>query len=437
MLKIRPARRAVLMVSGLALLLPVTAFAQGGPLEVPADTAWLITASALVFFMQAGFALLEGGSSRAKNAVNVIMKNYADMCFGMLAFWLIGFGLMFGDNPSGFFGTSHFAPAELGGRDASYMIFQSMFAATAATIVSGAVAERMKFAPYVFASMLITGVVYAGFGSWAWGGWFGGGGWLAKLGFTDFAGSTVVHSVGGWSALAGVMVVGPRLGRFSAAGMPRHIPGHNLSNVALGGFVLWLGWFGFNGGSTLAANASVGPVVLNTHLAGSAGFMASLMYLSLTKRPVLMTTTVNGAIGGLVAITAGCATMNMPCALITGAVAGVLVCVGQDLMERLRLDDVVGAIPVHAFCGAWGTLATGVFYHGDMFDPHRILIQMLGIGVAFAWTFCTSYVLFWGIDRVFGLRAESLHEQRGLDFTEHYEIGYPEFQRELTHGGKS
>lgn len=420
-----------------ALFFPHAAFAQGGPLETGADTAWVIAAAALVFFMQAGFAMLESGMSRAKNTVNVIMKNYADMCFGAIAFWAVGFGLMFGANSSGWFGFSGFVPNALQGRDATFMIFQMMFAATSATIVSGAVAERMRFAPYVVASMVVTGVIYAVFGSWVWGSWYEGKGWLAERGFIDFAGSTVVHSVGAWSSLAAVMVVGPRLGRFSASGMPRPIPGHNLPNVAMGGFILWLGWFGFNGGSTLAASDQVGPIVLNTHLAGAAGFVGSLLWLWVTRRSVLMTTILNGAIGGLVAVTAGCASMVPGFAILTGLIAGVLVVQGMDLLERLRLDDVVGAIAVHGFCGAWGTLAAGLFFTGDLFAPERISVQLLGIAAAFLWTFPTAYLLFWVLDKTIGLRADSLHEQRGLDFTEHYEIGYPEFQKELTHGGKS
>lgn len=415
---------------------PEVASAQGGPLESAADTAWVIVASALVFFMQAGFALLESGMVRAKNTVNVIMKNYADMCFGAIAFWAVGFGLMFGANPSGWHGFGSFFPDTLDGRDATFMIFQMMFAATAATIVSGAVAERMRFTPYVIASMVVTGFIYAVFGSWAWGSWYEGKGWLAQKGFVDFAGSTVVHSVGAWASLAGVLVVGPRLGRFGASGMARSIPGHNLPNVALGGFVLWLGWFGFNGGSTLAASPQVGNIVLNTHLAGAAGFIGALLLLSLTRRAVLMTTIVNGAIGGLVAITSGCATMSPPFAIATGLFAGVLVVLGTDLLERLRLDDVVGAIAVHGFCGAWGTLAAGLFYAGGLFDTTRVGVQVIGIAAAFAWTFPTSYAVFWVLKKTVGLRADSLHEQRGLDFTEHYEVGYPEFQKELTHGGK-
>ncbi|MGB1560623.1 MAG: ammonium transporter [Sinimarinibacterium flocculans] len=413
---------------------PVPALAA--PLEAPADIAWVCIAAALVFFMQAGFALLEGGFARAKNSTNVIMKNFADLAFGALAFWAVGFGLMFGVNATGWFGATHFLPEALTGSESVFLLFQAMFAATAATIVSGSVAERMRFGPYVIASVFITALIYPVFGSWVWGGFFGGGGWLAARGFTDFAGSTVVHSVGGWCALAGAIAVGPRLGRFAPDGTPRSIPGHNLPSIALGVFILWLGWFGFNGGSTLAASTDVGFVLVNTHLAAAAGMAGTYLTLQLLGRPLLMTTTVNGAIAGLVAITAGCATMPAGFAILTGLVAAPVMVLGADLLERLRIDDVVGAVPVHGFCGAWGTLAAGLFYAGDLFSTDRVLVQLLGIGAALLWVLPTAGLVFWLLKRTVGLRADTLHEQRGLDYTEHYEIGYPEFQKELLHGGK-
>ncbi len=420
----------------LVALALVPGTASAATLEAPADIAWVCVSAALVFFMQAGFALLEGGMSRAKNSTNVIMKNMADLCFGALAFWAVGFGLMFGLNSSGWFGSSHFLPETLSGGDSVFLLFQAMFAATAATIVSGTVAERMRFGPYVIASVVITAGIYPLYGSWTWGGYFGGQGWLGALGFIDFAGSTVVHSIGGWCALAGAIVVGPRLGRFGADGSARAIPGHNLPLVALGVFVLWLGWFGFNGGSTLAANADLGFVLVNTHLAGAGGMVGTYLTLTLLNRPVLMTTTVNGAVAGLVAITAGCATMPTGFAILTGLVAGPVMVLGGALLERLRIDDVVGAVPVHAFCGAWGTLAAGLFYKGDLFNLGRAGIQLIGIGAALALAFPAALACFWLLRITIGLRAATLHEQRGLDFTEHDEIGYPEFQKDLLHGGK-
>lgn len=429
-------RLATLFLPGLVLFFPGSAFAQG-VLESPADIAWTVAAAALVFFMQAGFALLENGLARSKNAVNVVMKNYADMSYGVLAFWLVGYGLMFGDNFRGWVGISHFMPGLDDGSEAVFFIFQIMFAATAATIVSGAIAERMSFGPYVVASIVVTGLIYPVFGSWAWGSFYDGEGWLKQMGFIDFAGSTVVHSVGGWCALAGVILVGPRLGRFSASGEVRPIPGHNLPMVALGGFILWLGWFGFNAGSTLAATPEVGIIAVNTHLSGAMGLTGAILAQQLLRQPVLMTSAVNGAIAGLVAITAPCATVSPPFALLIGFVAGLLSVLGVMWMDRMRLDDMVGAVTVHGFCGAWGTLAAGLFYKGDMFNLTRIVVQLIGIGAAFLWAFPMAFVAFWLIKKIFGLRADSLHEQRGLDFTEHYEIGYPEFQKELTHRGKS
>ena len=393
------------------------------------DTTWLMTAAALVFLMQAGFAFLESGMSRSKNAVNVLMKNFMDCCVGCLLFWAVGYGLMFGLNDSGLYGTSHFLPAQMESWDYSFLLFQMMFAATAATIASGAMAERTRFGGYVIGAALITAFIYPVFGSWVWGGAHGGQGWLAELGFIDFAGSTVVHSLGAWVALAGVIVVGPRLGRFPRNEKPRNLPGHNLNLVALGGFILWFGWFGFNGGSTAAADVSIGLINLNTQLAACAGAVGALLGLRLTGQPMLLTGIVNGCLGGLVGITAGCATMTPDYALLTGLVAGFTVILGMKWLEALRLDDVVGAIAVHGFAGAWGTLAAGLFFAEDPFNGHRVIVQLIGIGACFLWAFLAALVMYLLIAAFFGLRAEPLHEQRGLDITEHAEIGYPEFSR--------
>ena len=397
------------------------------------NTGWVVIASALVFFMQAGFALLESGMSRAKNAVNVMMKNFMDGAVGSLVFWLVGFGLMFGANPGGWFGTSHFAPHEGEPWDFTFLLFQMMFAATAATIASGAMAERTRYGAYLFGAVLICGFIYPVFGSWAWGGAYGGQGWLAKLGFIDFAGSTVVHSVGAWCALAGILVLGPRLGRFAADGTPRLIPGHNLSLVTLGAFILWVGWFGFNAGSTLEVNASLGLIALNTHLAAAAGALGAVLALRSTASPVLLTTTVNGALGGLVGITAGCASMAPGFAILTGLIAGFLVVYGMALMESLRLDDVVGAVPVHGLAGIWGTLAAGLFFSGDLFNLDRVLIQLLGVAAAFLWVFPVALLMYFILSKTIGLRVPKQHEQRGLDFSEHAESGYPEFGQALTY----
>jgi len=416
-----------------------TQAAESTPLETlkaGTDMVWLIAAGALVFFMQAGFALLESGMSRAKNAINVIMKNYCDMCFGAVAFWAVGFGLMFGANPSGWIGTDKFLLHAVAEADYGMLFFQMMFAATAATIVSGAIAERTRFSGYIVGSIIITGLIYPVFGAWAWGSLYSGEGWLKSMGFIDFAGSTVVHSVGGWAALAAVLVVGPRLGRFGPDGKARPVLGHNLTSVALGGFILWLGWFGFNGGSTAMATVSIGKIVLNTHLAGAAGAIGALAILKLARQPALMTAAVNGSIAGLVGITAGCHAMEPVFALLTGFVAGALSVMAGWWMESRRLDDVVGAVSVHAVGGVWGTLAAGLFKTGALFDMHQLGVQALGCAVAFVWSFSASLAMYWLLKCAIGMRASTLDEQHGLDFSEHYEIGYPEFQQEAVHRGK-
>ena len=426
-------RIGLLSLSSLLLLMPPSALAEDSAM-MELNTVWVVMAAALVFFMQAGFALLESGMSRAKNAVNVMMKNYMDVCAGSLIFWLVGFGLMFGENFSGFFGSSHFAPDILLGWDYTTLLFQTMFAATAVTICSGAMAERTRYDAYLIAACIIVAFIYPVAGSWVWGGLFGGQGWLAALGFIDFAGSTVVHSVGAWCALAGIIVLGARSGRFSPdEGVPRAIPGHNLSLVALGGFILWLGWFGFNGGSTLAASADIGLIVLNTHLAAAAGAVGAMIFSRLTRRPVLLTSTVNGSIAGLVAITAGCASMTPVFAMITGFVGGMISVWGAWWLLRRGLDDVVGAVPVHGFAGVWGTLAAGMFITGDLFNTTQILVQFIGIATVFFWAFPLSLLVFFILDKTMGLRSSTQHEQLGLDYTEHSEVGYPEFHHAKTY----
>jgi Amt family ammonium transporter len=397
------------------------------------NTLWVLIAGAMVFLMQAGFAMLETGMVRAKNAVNVMMKNYMDLCVGTLLFWLVGYGLMFGDNPTGFYGTTLFGLASAPNWDYTLIFFQIMFAATAATIVSGAMAERTNYMAYLIGTCGITAIIYPIFGSWAW----NDHGWLKQMGFIDFAGSTVVHSVGGWCSLAGIILLGPRLGRFSDKGEVRTIPGHNLGFIAIGGFLLWFGWFGFNGGSTLAAGTNVGHILLNTHMAGAAGAVAAMLTSFVTRQPALMTNAVNGSIAGLVAITAGCASMQVPYAVLTGAIGGSLSVLGIIWLEKMRLDDVVGAVSVHGLCGAWGTLAAGLFLTGNMFDSHQIMVQMIGIGAAFVWVFLSAFAMYYLISIIVDLRVSSMHEQRGLDITEHGEIGYPEFGNDAAYGSEN
>lgn len=415
---------------------PQLVFAETEQLKIELDTVWIVVAAALVFFMQAGFALLESGMSRSKNAVNVVMKNYMDVCIGSIIFWLVGYGIMFGDSVSGWFGTTHFFPQSLSNSEYSFLFFQTMFAATAVTIASGAMAERTRYHAYLLGALLISGIIYPVYGSWVWGSYYNGQGWLAELGFIDFAGSTVVHSIGGWVALAGIIVIGPRLGKYSNSGKPRDIPGHNLTLVALGGLILWLGWFGFNGGSTVAADASIGLIVLNTHLSAAAGAVGAIIMLLLTRKPILLTYSVNGSIGGLVGITAGCATMEPLYAMLTGLIAGMVVVIGSRSLEIFKLDDVVGAVSVHGFAGAWGTMAAGLFLKDNMFNMGQVLVQFVGVAAGFFWAFPVALLMYFMIDKLIGLRASSLDEQRGLDYSEHYEIGYPEFQTELVHKGK-
>ncbi|MBL8473171.1 MAG: ammonium transporter [Rhodocyclaceae bacterium] len=433
-----PLRPRLFLHAGLFLAcVPAHAAGAADSLKPGLDMVWLIAAGALVFFMQAGFALLESGMSRAKNAINVIMKNYCDMCFGALAFWALGYGLMFGSNPGGLFGTDHFLLSGLDNAEYGMVFFQMMFAATSATIVSGAIAERTRFSAYIAGSIVITALIYPIFGSWAWGALHGGTGWLKSLGFIDFAGSTVVHSVGGWCALAATIVIGPRLGRYAAAGTARPVLGHNLSFVALGAFVLWLGWFGFNGGSTAAADVKIGRIVLNTQLAGAAGAVGALVMLRLLRLPILMTATVNGSIAGLVAITAGCHVMEPPFAILTGCVGGMACVLAGLALDHWHIDDVVGAVPVHAVGGVWGTLAAGLFQSGALFDLQQLQVQLIGVAVAFAWSFTSAMLLYSVLKKFFGARVSTLDERRGLDFTEHYEVGYPEFQADAVNTGKA
>ncbi|SMO79262.1 ammonium transporter [Fodinibius sediminis] len=397
---------------------------------------WTIIAAILVFFMQAGFSLLETGFTRSKNAVNIIMKNFMDVGAGGLVFFAVGFGLMFGTSAGGWIGTDGFFLSGIEGQDTTwtwaFFLFQAVFAATAATIVSGAVAERTKFTGYLIFSIIITAVIYPIFGSWAWGSLFNGSGWLENLGFIDFAGSTVVHSVGGWAALAGALVVGPRVGKYDDQGKPNHIPGHSLPLAALGVFILWFGWFGFNAGSTTTGNTDIALIAMNTFLAAGAGATLAMFvtWVQFGKPDAPMT--LNGVLGGLVAITAGCATLSPGSAIITGAIAGVVVVYATEFLDKY-VDDPVGAIAVHGVCGAWGTFAAGLFdttsgiFGTGGFDPSVLGVQLIGIAAAFVWTFGVSYVLFSIISNTVGLRVNGQLEAKGLDLHEHDNRAYPEF----------
>ncbi|EIM64033.1 ammonium transporter [Desulfobacter postgatei] len=398
--------------------------------QTHADYVWTLVSAALVFFMQAGFALVEAGFTRAKNAVNIMMKNLMDFAMGSLVFWAIGFGLMFGTSKTGFFGTTGFflSDFEVGGDPwvLAFWMFQVVFAATAATIVSGAMAERTKFTGYLIYSAVVSAFIYPIFGSWAWGSLFNGSGWLEGLGFIDFAGSTVVHSVGGWSALAGAIVLGPRLGKYTKDGGIKPILGHNIPLAALGVFILWIGWFGFNPGSTTAANKDIAMIFVNTNLGAAAGCIVAMIvsWIKFGKPEVGMS--LNGALAGLVGITAGCANVTPGSAILIGAVAGILVVFSVLFFDKIKIDDPVGAISVHGVCGAWGTLAAGIFNIGG--TSIKILsIQCIGIVSCFAWTFCTAFILFKIIDSTMGLRVSAEEEIEGLDSTEHGGNAYPDF----------
>lgn len=394
---------------------------------------WTCLAAFLVFFMQAGFAMVEAGFTRAKNACNILMKNLMDFSIGSLAFWALGFGIMFGVT-DGYIGKSLFffdagseaaEAAEFSsvGFGWAFLIFQTVFAATAATIVSGAMAERTKFVGYLAYSIGICVIVYPIFGSWCWNGLVGGtgAGWLEGMGFLDFAGSTVVHSIGGWAALAGAIVIGARKGKFKD-GKPQPIPGHNIPLAGLGVFILWLGWFGFNPGSTTAVGADMAYIAVTTNLSACAGAVtAMIMSWVLFKKPDT-SFALNGALAGLVAITAGCDIMSPAMATVTGAIGGVLVVFSCLFIEKIGIDDPVGAVSVHGVCGAWGTLAIGIF--SSEASISQLGIQAVGVGAGFAWAFPVSFIIFSVIKSTIGLRASEEEESVGLDVSEHGMAAY-------------
>lgn len=413
------------------------------------NIVWTLIAGVLVFFMQAGFAMVETGFTRAKNAANIMMKNLFDFAIGSVAFFFIGYALMFGATKCGLIGTTGWCMTGPQGNDWSwtFMFFQTMFCATAATIVSGAVAERTRFKAYLIYSAIVSLLIYPIFGKWAWGSLNGdaSAGWLSSLStgaFCDFAGSTVVHSVGGWIALAGAICLGPRIGKFTPDGKPRAIPGHNLVIGALGVFILWVGWFGFNPGSTVVGEGSIGRIAMTTNLAAvAATITAMITSWSMFGKPDL-SMSLNGTLAGLVAITAGCATVSLAGALTIGAIAGVLVVLSCTALERiLKIDDPVGAVSVHGVNGLWGTLAcglfnaekvigagdanTGLFYGGGL---NQLVSQAIGAGCAFLWAFGLGMVMFLVIKKTIGLRASREEELKGLDITEHGNDAYAGFQ---------
>lgn len=394
---------------------------------VAADTIWVLIGAFMVFFMQPGFAMVETGFTRAKNAGNIVMKNFMDLCLGSIVFWIIGFGLMFGTDIGGLLGTpDFFVQNDYGASYPSwaFFIFQTVFCATAATIVSGAMAERTKFSVYCMYSILISAVIYPISGHWIW-----GGGWLAEMGFHDFAGSTAVHMVGGVAALVGAKILGPRIGKYNADGSVNAIPGHSLTLGALGVFILWFGWFGFNGGSTVCATGddvltSMGRIFVTTNLAAAAAATATmfLTWLRYGKPDVSMT--LNGALAGLVAITAGCDTVSVPGSFAIGIIAGIVIVFAVEFFDQvLKIDDPVGAISVHGVCGALGTLLVGVFavdgglLYGGGTD--LLLIQATGVIAVAAYIGIVMTFVFQIIDKTIGLRVTTREEIAGLDMEEH------------------
>ncbi|MFN3698867.1 MAG: ammonium transporter [Dictyoglomus sp.] len=398
------------------------------------DNVWVLLSAFLVFFMQAGFAMVEAGFTRSKNASNIVMKNLMDFAIGSIIYWLIGFGIMFGKDWNGFLGTSGFALKDsfehlnLSIPLASFLIFQTVFAGTAATIVSGAMAERTKFIAYCIYSGVISLIIYPVVGHWAW-----GGGWLSKIGFIDFAGSTVVHSVGGWAALIGAKILGPRIGKYTEDGKVNAIPGHSITLAALGTFILWFGWFGFNPGSTLSGmDARIGDIALNTNLAAAMGASLAMIYTWIKYRKPDVSMTLNGSLAGLVAVTAGCVSITPLGAITIGGLAGLLVVISVEFFDKkLKIDDPVGAISVHGVCGALGTIMvgflakdTGLLYGGGF---TQLLIQTLGVLATFVWTTVTAYILFSIIKNTIGLRVPEKEEVEGLDIVEHGSIAYGDF----------
>ena len=411
-------------------------------LALSLDTVWMLLAAMLVFFMQPGFALVEAGFTRTKNTANILMKNLLDFMLGSILFWAIGFGIMFG--AGGFMGMPHFfnisfydsqLPVE------GFLIFQTVFCATAATIVSGAMAERTKFSMYLAYTVLISVLIYPVSGHWTW-----GGGWLMDGGegsfmmntfgttFHDFAGSTVVHSVGGWVALVGAAIIGPRIGKYGKDRKSRAIPGHNLTIACLGVFILWFGWFGFNPGSQLAAagegnRTAISHVFLTTNLAACTGGFFSLIVAWFKYKKPSLSLTLNGVLAGLVGITAGCDLVSPVGAALIGAICGTVMIFAVDFIDHiLKIDDPVGASSVHGVCGCLGTILTALFATGEGLlycgSANFLLAQIFGALVVGCWATFMGFVVFKGLDVIHGLRVPARIEEEGLDIYEHGETAY-------------
>jgi Amt family ammonium transporter len=420
-------RRRALLLAGLVagLALPAAAWAEGEvtPGQFTANNVWMMLCAGLVFIMHLGFATLESGLTQAKNTTNILFKNTFIVSIGILTYYIGGFNLMYPGEFNGFLGFAGFGlDPGLEGNTPAYadggytywtdFLFQAMFAATAATIVSGAVAERIKLPSFMVFSTIFVGLVYTIAGSWKW-----GGGWLDQMGFYDFAGSTLVHSVGGWGALAGAFLLGPRLGKYTKGGKISPIPGHNMPLAAIGVFFLWLGWFGFNGGSVLSADPELTSLVLvTTCLAASAGAVAAIFTSWFVVSKPDLSMALNGILAGLVGITAGADVVTPLSAIIIGLIAGGLVVGSVLVFDRIRIDDPVGAISVHLTCGIWGTLAVGIFSTNP---AHTIGIQLVGVLAYGAFAATCAFALFFVINAVMGLRVSEEEELEGLDIGEH------------------
>lgn len=399
------------------------------------DTVWVLLCAALVFLMEGGFAALEAGFIRSKNSLNIIMKVVMDCTVGMLGYFAFGFAIMYGTDKAGLIGVSgFFLKGDLSHLDLkipvyAYWIFQAAFAIAMATIVSGAVAERMKFAPYIVFSFIATVVLYPVAGHWVW----HSEGWLNKLGMLDFAGSAVVHSMGGWASLAAVWVLGPRTGKFTKTGTVNVLPGHNLPLAALGAFILWFGWFGFNPGSTLSGlDMNIARIAVTTNLAAAAGGTSAALWTIYRFGKADPSMTINGALGGLVAITAGCAYVEPVSAMVIGAVAGVLIVFAVPFIDSIKADDPVGAIAVHGVCGTFGTIAVGIFAEngGLLYGGGAKLlgIQVLGVLAISAWAFVSSYCVFSILKAMVGIRVSVQDEIEGLDVSEHGMAAYDDLE---------
>ena len=420
-----PTRKAKLTLAALAVLTPTLALADEGVTtgQFVANNVWMMVATALVFIMHLGFASVESGLTRAKNTTNILFKNVFVICSGLLTYYLVGFNLMYPGDFNGYFGFAGFGltpPAE--GMTPAYadggytywtdFLFQGMFAATCATIVSGAVAERIKLTSFMAFSTVFVALVYTVAGSWKW-----GGGWLDQMGFYDFAGSTLVHSVGGWAALLGAAMLGPRLGKYTRDGRLNPIPGSNLPMATIGVFLLWLGWFGFNGGSVLSADPELTSLTLTTtSLAAAAGGIGAMVAYTFVSTKPDLSMALNGILAGLVGITAGADVMTPTSAILVGFIAGMMVVGSVIFFDRVKVDDPVGAISVHLVCGIWGTLAVGIFSTNP---DHSLAVQAIGVGAYGVFTLLCAGILFGAIQVTVGLRVEEEEEIEGLDLGEH------------------